>query len=151
MSTSVLLVEDNPFVLHLVAERLRAMGLEPVCAADGRDASRRALNGQFSLIITDLDLSAPNGRAWFAAMRASQVETPILALTSDETTLSDCARRFGVEHLLVKPFSMQQLEVVVRDLLQRATTVGQCPPPDLYVLTTLHRPDAEPANGSAPK
>jgi DNA-binding NtrC family response regulator len=117
MGTSVLIVEDNPFVLRLVAERMRTLGLEPICAADGSEASQRVANQSFSLIITDLDVPVVTGLQLLGVMHDRQPDAPIVVLAPGECPFAKEAKELGAQCLLTKPFSMQQLENVVRTLL----------------------------------
>src|SRR6266545_3376455 len=56
MAKSILIVEDNEDLRHIVASVLRAYGYEIVEAASGAEAMERAASAQPHLILLDLNL-----------------------------------------------------------------------------------------------
>jgi CheY-like chemotaxis protein len=117
MKQAVLLVDDNPFVLQLLAGELRKMALEPVCASDGREAIARLAVQDFPLVITDLEMPVMNGVQLIGKLRQSQPTAKVIVLCDSDTGFVDALEPYGIEAVLSKPFSMQEFETSVRTLL----------------------------------
>lgn len=118
MKQAVLLVDDNPFVLQLLAGELRKMALEPVCASDGREAVARLAVQDFPLVVTDLEMPVMNGIQLIGRLRQSQPTAKVIVLCDSDAGFADALERFGIEAVLAKPFSMQEFQTSVRTLLQ---------------------------------
>jgi CheY-like chemotaxis protein len=133
----VLLVDDEPDVLRLVGEQLRAEGFEVVEASEvragRRGAARLAQRGEPFLLVTDLGLPSLSGAnfrgglevASYASALEPRPRVLLMAERGDET-LRKKARRLGVSILALKPglskLDPQQYE---KDLLAFGETVAR--------------------------
>lgn len=110
----ILVVEDNPANQRVAEGMLRAMGHDPVIAADGQSAldALGTTGGDFDLVLMDCVLPDMSGfevtRRW--RDRETGRRLPVLALTahSRESVLSE-ARLAGMDDVLSKPFRRQEL------------------------------------------
>lgn len=110
----VLLVDDEPDVLRLVGERLRAEGFEVVEASDvrsgRREAARLAQPEEPFLLVTDLGLPSLSGANFrggleVASYAAAFEPSPRILLMAErcDESLRKKARRLGVSILALKP------------------------------------------------
>jgi signal transduction histidine kinase/ActR/RegA family two-component response regulator len=117
---TVLVVEDDDTVRHAAVEALREMGYEVLEAPDAMEAFRLiADRGGIDLLFTDVGLpGGVNGRALADAAHNINPALKVLFTTgyTREATLKSGALN-GDVHFLAKPFSLQQLEAKVREVL----------------------------------
>ena len=75
MPTQILVVDDDPSILALVAEILRDEGYEVATARNGAEALERVAETVPAVLVTDLMMPVMDGsalvRAWRAARRVS--------------------------------------------------------------------------------
>jgi len=118
----VLVVEDDPDIVELIAHYLRAEGLEVKAASDGRLALERLRAGAHDLVILDLQLPGLDGLSLCAELRKDKRTRglPVIMLTarSDEADRV-IGLELGADDYVVKPFSPKELVARVRALLRR--------------------------------
>jgi len=116
-SGKVLLVEDN-IVNQKVGQRfLERLGCEVTLAENGLDAVKAWQQGDFSLVLMDVQMPVMDG--YMATRQIRDLErgrshTPIVALTANAMTgqLEKCLQS-GMDGLLTKPLEPQRLEEVL--------------------------------------
>jgi len=113
----VLVVDDDASIREVLADFFGDRGLTIATAADGRaamDALRRS-GGRYGLVLTDVAMPGADGFAVLEAARAANPAAYVVMITgyaSLETAIS--AVRAGAQDYLTKPFSLGQLDVMVR-------------------------------------
>ncbi len=116
----VLVVDDEPHVLHFMRATLEAWGHQVEVAADGAAALDLAAGGGFDLVISDLRMPRLGGREFHDALRARAPMVADRLVFSTGDTVRDDTLAF-LEGLgrpwLHKPFRLMEL----RDLLARAS------------------------------
>jgi two-component system, cell cycle sensor histidine kinase and response regulator CckA len=119
--TTVLLVDDEEMLRRLLTRALSGAGFMVFEAANGEEAlaHARSLNGQLSIVVTDIRMPVMDGIEFARAFRPQFPKVPILFMTGKEPVDSDGMTAGVGESLLRKPFSPDQLlEAVVRTLEQ---------------------------------
>ena len=116
----VLIVEDHADMRELLIWQIELMGFAAVSAKHGKEAVEKAISEKPNLILMDIMMPSMDG--WEAArtLRA-QTETkeiPILAATAlfRDSDLKSCLEA-GCNGYIVKPFTFQELQAKVRELL----------------------------------
>jgi two-component system, OmpR family, response regulator len=119
----ILVVDDEPSIVDAVATALRYEGFEVSEARNGREGLSRAQSGSFDLIVLDVMLPDINGFDVVRRIRADGLSTPVLFLTARDA-LDDKIEGFGTggDDYVTKPFSLAEIVVRVRAILQR--TIG---------------------------
>jgi two-component system, OmpR family, response regulator len=114
----VLVVEDDPDLLHAVAAALRRAGHEVRAISDGRDPA--ALDS-FSpdLAVLDIGLPGPDGLALARNLRA-RTDVPVVFLTARDS-VADRLAGFdaGADDYVLKPFVLAELMARVAAVLRR--------------------------------
>ena len=119
MST-ILLVEDDPDIRHLVSYKLTKGGFDVVEAADGVAALHEARCRRPDLVILDVRMPRMSGLEVCREMRAipQTADVPILMLTARARTQDlEQAYAAGATDYVVKPFSPRALQERVESLL----------------------------------
>ncbi len=120
MSSRILLVEDEPGVVLVVSDLLRAAGYVVETAADGPGRLHRATEEHFDLLILDLMLPGLTGLEICHTIRERGFDGAILMLTA-RGQVRDRVQglRTGADDYLVKPFAPDELVARAAALLRR--------------------------------
>ena len=119
----ILLVDDEPNLLHSLAYNLRQEGHEVLTAANGKDALAMARAAKPDAVVLDVMLPEIDGFEVCRSLRAES-NVPIILLTAKDSEVDRVVGLgHGADHYLTKPFSMRELQARLRALLRRAATV----------------------------
>ncbi len=116
----VLVVEDEPKVARFLKQALQEEGHAVDVAGDGVEAGTLAHVNEYDLILLDVQLPRMNGLQFAAELRRNGVQSPILMLTSRDST-QDVVRGLnaGADDYLTKPFALEELLARVNALTRR--------------------------------
>lgn len=121
MSEKILVVDDEPRVVRLVNEVLKAVGYKVVSAASGEPAIEKVALEQPDLVL--LDILLPHGLDGYEICRRIREfsSVPVIMLTA-KAQESDMLRGFdvGADDYLTKPFSAKELVARVKAVLRRS-------------------------------
>lgn len=126
---TILVVDDEPDVRHLLSMFLRRSGmpLDVVTAENGSACLAAALTDPPDLVVLDVMMPELNGFDVCQRLRADARthDVPVLMLTSLDEPI-DRTRGFlaGVDDYLAKPFDRGELLARVRRILQRTYGYG---------------------------
>ena len=129
-SISVLLIEDNLAIARQIVDFLEGHGWLVDFAATGKQGVQQALNGQFDVIILDLNLPDIDGLEVCKRIKAEATKVvPVLMLTARDA-FTDKAKGFGqgADDYLTKPFDLRELALRCEALARR---------PQLHTDTTV--------------
>lgn len=118
----ILVVDDEPDIIALVAYHLARAGYRVSTASTGMDALEAARGEQPALVVLDLMLPELSGFEVLERMRADRAlsEIPVLMLTARREEHDRVqGLSLGADDYLVKPFSPQELVLRVRNILRR--------------------------------
>jgi two-component system, OmpR family, response regulator len=116
----ILVVDDEPSIVDAVATALRYEGYEVSEARTGRDGLAAARSDQPDLIVLDVMLPDVDGFEIARRIRADGLSIPVLFLTAKDG-LDDKVHGFsvGADDYVTKPFSLAEIVVRVRAIIQR--------------------------------
>lgn len=122
MPQRILVVDDEPAVLDLLAYNLRRANYEVLTAADGRTALRLARSDTPDLILLDLMLPEVDGLDVCRELRRSS-QVPIIMLTArDEEVDRVVGLELGADDYVCKPFSVRELMARIKAVLRRVSS-----------------------------
>ena len=126
----ILVVEDEKDIAQLLQLHLSECCEQVVCAPDGQEGLRLALERQWDLIILDLRLPGISGLDICRHLRSTQSYVPILMLTAKSTELDRVlGLEIGADDYVTKPFSVQELvamfEVVISANTRTSLSVSE--------------------------
>jgi DNA-binding response OmpR family regulator len=119
LSSSVLVVDDDPGVLDVVSFMLRREGFEVDEEREGAAALTAARDRRYDIVILDVMLPGISGTDICRALRAES-DVPILMLTARDAELDRVlGLELGADDYVTKPFSAAELLSRVRAILRR--------------------------------
>ncbi len=122
---SVLVVDDDPDLLKLLALRLTAAGYAVQTAASGEQAIAAIAVNRPDVVVTDLKMGGMDGLALFEAIQQAAPTLPVIILTA-HGTIPDAvdATKRGVFGFLPKPFDGRELLVQVAQAIRLSAAAG---------------------------
>jgi two-component system OmpR family response regulator len=128
----LLVVEDEPNILELLAASLRYAGFEVVTAAAGTEAVQAAGRYRPDLIVLDIMLPDMDGFDVVRRLRGGGTRIPVVFLTARDA-MEDKVRglTLGGDDYVTKPFSLEEVIARIRAVLRRTRGDGTEPTPRL--------------------
>lgn len=122
VTSKILVVDDEPDAVELVAFNLRAAGYEVATASDGAEALRKAREQLPDLMVLDLMLPEVDGLEVCKILRRdpATMTIPIVMLTAKAAEIDRVlGLELGADDYVAKPFSPRELVLRVKNLLHR--------------------------------
>ena len=121
MSKKVLVIDDEPKIVEICKDYLKAGGYEVITASDGAQGLTKARLQKPDLIVLDLMLPGMNGLDVCRSLR-QESNVPIIMLTARiEETDRLIGLELGADDYITKPFSPRELVARVRTVLRRVS------------------------------
>jgi len=122
--TSILFVEDELPLAEIIRECLESRGFEVSHYATATEALEHYYHNKPEIIILDIMLPDADGFTVARQIRGADMDTPIIFLTS-KSLPQDVVEGFesGGNDYLKKPFSMEELVVRIKALLNKNRTL----------------------------
>jgi two-component system, OmpR family, response regulator RegX3 len=119
MTGRILVVDDEPAIVHALTYALQREGFEVDAEGDGEAALEAALANDYDLIVLDLMLPRLPGIEVCRRVRAER-SVPIIMLTAKDTEVDTVVGlSVGADEYVSKPFSALELVARVQALLRR--------------------------------
>jgi two-component system phosphate regulon response regulator PhoB len=118
----ILVVDDEPDAVELVAFNLKQAGFDVVAATDGAEALRKARSTQPALVVLDLMLPEIDGLEVCKLLRRDPATAaiPILMLTAKASEVDRIlGLELGADDYVTKPFSPRELVLRIKRILER--------------------------------
>ncbi|WP_432798078.1 response regulator [Poriferisphaera sp. WC338] len=126
--STILVVDDETHILHVVSLKLRNAGYEIITAEDGEEGLAKALSHKPDLIITDYQMPFMTGLELCIKLKEHDetAGTPALMLTARGLSLeSEYFEQTNIAGVLTKPFSPREILMRVEELLSPQTTTNE--------------------------
>ncbi|HOA72365.1 MAG TPA: sigma-54 dependent transcriptional regulator [Phycisphaerae bacterium] len=122
-----ILVIDDEMVVGLACQRtLSADGHQVECCQDPQAGLNMALTGGFDLILVDLMMPGLGGIEILKHLRAAGVSSEVVIVTGHSTVETAVeAMKEGAADYISKPFSPNQLKMVLKKVWERSTLVRE--------------------------
>ena len=116
----VLVIDDQPIVTDLLESVLERMNYHAVVAACGKDGLAAFGKDDFDMVITDLGMPDVSGWDVSKAVKQKKPSVPVVVITGWGVTPDpDRMKDSKVDRVINKPFQIDQLEKIIKDLLQQ--------------------------------
>jgi DNA-binding response OmpR family regulator len=117
----ILIVEDEAAIARFLERGLNAHGHRVLCAYDGEEGTRLAVEEPVDLVLLDISLPRLDGREVLRRIRLRHPDLPVLMLTArDDIRNKVGALDAGADDYLTKPFVFEELLARVRALTRRS-------------------------------
>ena len=114
---SILVVEDEEVVRDLMVQLLQIGGYSAMAVDNGLDAITSFKEEHFDLVFTDFRMPGMSGADVTRAIKAFDSRIPVVVVTGwDPETFREELQGAGVDHILQKPFDMDDLLNLVSSL-----------------------------------
>jgi two-component system, response regulator YesN len=115
MPVTILLVEDDPLLVTVLRELLEFGGHSVVTCGNGREAVQQLSMAQIDLVITDLSMPEMNGLELIKVLTFEWPDIKVIAMSGFlDTSARRLTEMYGVDALLEKPFSLEEMLNVVQ-------------------------------------
>ena len=117
---SILVIDDDDFVLKSLSRLLRADDLAVSCYSDPMDALIQCTTRSFDLILSDQRMPGMTGTEFFAQVAELYPDTRRLLISgySDFESVTDAFNDGIIHKFIVKPWNNQQLKSLIRQQLE---------------------------------
>ncbi len=121
MANRILIVDDEPLNLDLLAQELGELGYITENARDGREALAKLEDIGPDMILLDYQMPGMNGIEVLREIRKQDKTLPVVMITAYGTIERAVeAVKAGADDFITKPFDPEYLALVVKKALQRA-------------------------------
>jgi CheY-like chemotaxis protein len=114
--TTVLVVDDDPALRMLCRVNLELDGYEVVEAGTVDEAAARAAEHDIDVVLLDIRVGGGVGNGLTLLDRLPDGRRPAVALLTGSVDLNKFEQPVGVDAIISKPFALDELATVVRDL-----------------------------------
>ena len=113
-NTTILVVDDDPFVREMLSMILESGGYALATAENGADAFKQCTEGtRTDLIISDMNMPEMNGLELIHKLRESNIDTPLIILTgNNEISVAVDALKSGATDYLLKDENIQDTVIL---------------------------------------
>ena len=124
---TVLVVDDEIHIVHIVAIKLRNNGYEVISADNGAEALELALREKPDIIVTDYQMPVMTGMELVEQLRQHDQtkDIPVIMLTARSFAIEQEQQdALQISECLSKPFSPRELLGNIEDILYQKELVG---------------------------
>ncbi len=150
MSLTILVADDDLGTRLAIADFLELAGYFVVTADDGRTAFERVNQHQPHLLVTDITMPRMNGYDLVHEVRRQPAFRllPVIFLT-ERTSMEERIRGYqsGCDVYLPKPFALEELGAVIRNLLERSQLIQAEWRVRMQSTETVQNRDSQPSDG----
>ncbi|MFQ6002285.1 MAG: response regulator, partial [Candidatus Zixiibacteriota bacterium] len=114
----ILIVEDDEILRNMLSETLSSLDYFPIGAEDGEVALGHLKIQGFDLVISDIRLPKMDGMSLLKNIKEMAPQLPVVLITGFPSTYpAQKALQEGADGYLAKPFRIEKMDELLRDLL----------------------------------
>lgn len=117
----ILIIEDDPFLLSVLADKLKEDGFDVESSSDGEDGLVKIKSDKFDLVLLDMVLPKIDGFKVLEEAKSLSLKTPIIVLSNlyDKNSM-DKAIVSGAREYIVKAYNTpEDIAVKIKNFLAR--------------------------------
>lgn len=115
----VLVVDDDEGLLFILGEYLESCGFQFELANSPEKARNRLRDGNFDVVISDLEMPGESGLDLFRYISAKYPPMPFILITANpDSRIKRTALNMGVYAYMEKPFRLAELRRLINDSIQ---------------------------------
>jgi DNA-binding NtrC family response regulator len=117
---SILVVDDDPDIREVLADRLESLGYRVVTAANGMEGLEALERENPRLVLLDIEMPGMNGLEMLGEIRKREQDTPVIMITAYGTIERAVeAMKEGAYDFIPKPFEPDHVAIIVAKALER--------------------------------
>jgi len=116
----ILFVDDDEQIVEFMVRALNVMGYQVTEKSSSIEAYEVFSNSpdQFDLIISDMNMDGLTGEQLASKIFAIRPEIPVIICTGyDELLTKERAVKLGIREIIMKPFTIDEMDAVIRQVL----------------------------------
>ncbi|MCB0370761.1 MAG: response regulator [Bdellovibrionales bacterium] len=114
----ILSIEDSEDLQFLIEDMVKQDEAQCEMAYSGKEGVRKALSGNFDLVLLDINLPTMDGFRVARLLRRLHFHQPIICITGDAKVKENkIYKKYGIDACLTKPFHLEQLNGVAQQLV----------------------------------
>ncbi len=118
-SQRILVVDDEHQVCEIISDALTGLGHEVDSAGDGLEAVEKIKSGEFTIVVTDMDMPRMDGMQLIEYIVQNHPEIDIIAITGHLMKYSYTeVVEAGAADFITKPFTLNELEAKLNRLIR---------------------------------
>lgn len=118
--SKILIVDDEPNMLHMLSTILREDGFQPTCAESAQEALEIAAGEQFDFILSDVRMPGMDGIQLVEALRERGIEVMVILMSAyGSIELALEGMRKGAYDYISKPFKTDEVVLTLRKAAER--------------------------------
>lgn len=115
----ILIVDDDPDVLAVIEQALKAEGAQTKCCSDGNSAVALTESEKPELIVLDMMLPKRSGFLVLERVKQLEVRPRVVMITANEGKRHQAyAEQLGVDAYLHKPVRLERLVQLAQELIR---------------------------------
>lgn len=123
---TILVVDDDPSIRVTLSESLKSCGYEVETSDSGEDALAKFQEDKFDVVITDMRMPRIGGMEVLRGIKKVSSCTPVIVITAYGTVNTAVeAMKEGAADFIMKPFSIDHLESLVKKVVAEKNGKGQ--------------------------
>jgi len=116
----ILAIDDQEIIRELLSGMLEQLGYDVNLCETGEEGVREFLAGDYDLVITDIGLPDIDGWEVVDRIRQNDSTIPIIMISGWGLGREvERAKKVGIEHILPKPFRLENLSELIEDVKSR--------------------------------
>jgi len=120
---NVLAIDDQEIIRELLSGMLQQLGYDVTVCASGYEGVEAFENGGFDLVITDIGLPDIDGWEVAGIIKKKSPDIPIIMISGWGLGQEvERASQMGIEHILPKPFRLENLSELIEEVKSRRAT-----------------------------
>jgi two-component system response regulator FlrC len=119
----ILVLDDDPQMRSALKEAIQRIGFSVVLCENGEAALAKLEQGDYSLVVTDMQMPKMDGLTFLKEVRRRIGNLPVLVITGFGTVENAVeSMKEGATDYLMKPFSIDALKKAVESIMLRTAT-----------------------------
>lgn len=128
-SAHILIVDDEERLLRILRLGLRGAGFAVTTAGSGEEALDILLKKNVDVLLTDIRLGGMSGVDLIYELERLDVQLPIIVMTAHaDVDTAVKSLKHGADDYIQKPFTVEEVEKLIRDLLAKMPASGSAGP-----------------------
>lgn len=117
---SILIIDDEANMLHMLSASLKKAGYEVATAADGKEGLRKSVDRVYDFILCDLKMPEMDGLSFLEELKVQGLESTVIMMSAFATIDTAVqAMKSGAYDFITKPFKIDEVLCILDKAAER--------------------------------